>query len=123
MATSCSFFFFKQKTAYEISKLASPAGEVEATRKAALWSAIAGVAQLGIVAFGGLAYPIYDVLVAVGYGFLLPGVAVLHVRPAAGRQSGTILATIAGAAGATLGPAGSANPDGRPAARFGLGLW
>jgi len=63
------------------------------------------------------------VLVAVGYGFLLPGIAVLHVRHAAVRQSGAILATIAGAAVATVGLAGSANLDVRPASLFVLGLW
>src|SRR5207244_2528616 len=56
-------------------------------------------------------------------GFLLPGIAVLHVRHAAVRQSGAILATIAGAAVATVGLAGSANLDVRPAALFVLGLW
>src|SRR5207244_182562 len=79
-------------------------------------------AQLGIVAFGGLAYPLYDVLVAMGYGLLLPGIAVLHVRHAAARQSGAILATIAGAAVATVGLAGSAHLDVRPASLFVLGL-
>ena len=62
-------------------------------------------------------------LVAVGYGFLLPGIAVLHVRHAPVRQSGAILATIAGAAVATVGLAGSANLDVRPASLFVLGLW
>jgi len=70
-----------------------------------------------------VAYPIYDVLVAVGYGFLLPGIAVLHVRHSAARQSGAVLATIAGAAVATVGLAGSANLDVRPASQFVLGLW
>ena len=70
-----------------------------------------------------MAYPIYDVLVAVGYGLLLPGIAVLHVRHTAVRQSGAILATIAGAAVATVGLAGSANLDVRPASQFVLGLW
>ena len=71
-----------------------------------------------------LAYPyLYDLLVAVAYGFLLPGIAVLHVRHAAVRQSGAILGTIAGAAVATVGLAGSANVDVRPASLFVLGLW
>jgi hypothetical protein len=48
---------------------------------------------------------------------------VLHVRHAAVRQSGAILATIAGAAVATVGLAGSANLDVRPASLFVLGLW
>src|SRR5205085_10159462 len=66
---------------------------------------------------------VYDFLVALGYGFLLPGIAVLHPRHAAVRQSGAILATIAGAAVATVGLAGSANIDVRPASLFVLGLW
>jgi hypothetical protein len=77
-----------------------------------------------IVAFGALAYPhLYDALTAAAYGFLLPGIAVLHVRHAAVRQSGAILATIAGAAVATVGLAGAANVDVRPASLFVLGLW
>jgi hypothetical protein len=76
------------------------------------------------VAFGALAYPyLYDALVAVAYGFLLPAIAVLHVRHAAVRQSGAILGTIAGAAVATVGLAGSANVDVRPASLFVLGMW
>jgi len=82
------------------------------------------VAHLAIVAFGAVAYPyLYDALAAVAYGFLLPGIAVLHVRHAAARQSGAILGTIAGAAVATVGLAGSANVDVRPASLFVLGLW
>ena len=47
----------------------------------------------------------------------------LHVRHAAVRQSGAILGTIAGAAVATVGLAGSANIDVRPASLFVLGIW
>ena len=47
----------------------------------------------------------------------------LHVRHAAVRQSGAILGTIAGAAVATVGLAGSANIDVRPASLFVLGMW
>ncbi len=73
---------------------------------------------------GALAYPyLYDVLIALAYGFILPAVAVLHVRHAAVRQSGAILATIAGAAVTTVGLSGSANVDVRPAALFVLGMW
>src|SRR4029078_4396962 len=81
-------------------------------------------AHLSIVALGALAYPyLYDALVAVAYGFLLPAIAVLHVRHAGVRQSGAILGTIAGAAVATVGLAGSANVDVRPASLFVLGMW
>jgi hypothetical protein len=54
---------------------------------------------------------------------MLPAIAVLHVRHAAVRQSGAILGTIAGAAVATVGLAGSANLDVRPASLFVLGMW
>jgi hypothetical protein len=54
---------------------------------------------------------------------LLPAIAVLHVRHAAVRQSGAILGTIAGAALAAVGLAGSANVDVRPASLFVLGMW
>ncbi len=47
----------------------------------------------------------------------------LHIRHAAVRQSGAILATISGAAVATVGLAGSANIDVRPASLFVLGMW
>ena len=77
-----------------------------------------------MVAVGGLAYPyLFDLLSAIAYGFLLPAIAVLHVRHAAVRQSGAILATISGAAVATVGLAGSANVDVRPASLFVLGMW
>ena len=100
------------------------ADEVAATRKAALWSAIAGTGHLLVVAVGGLAYPyLFDLLSAIAYGFLLPAIAVLHVRHAGVRQSGAILGTIAGAAVATVGLAGSANIDVRPASLFVLGMW
>ena len=77
-----------------------------------------------MVTVGGLAYPyLFDLLSAIAYGFLLPAIAVLHVRHAAVRQSGAILATISGAAVATVGLAGSANVDVRPASLFVLGMW
>ena len=77
-----------------------------------------------MVAFGGLAYPyLFDLLSAIAYGFLLPAIAVLQVRHAAVRQSGAILGTIAGAAVVTVGLAGSANVDVRPASLFVLGMW
>jgi hypothetical protein len=93
-------------------------------RKAAAWTAIAGLAQLLIVPSGAIAYPyLYDVLIAVAYGLLLPGIAVLHVRHQTVRESGAILGTIAGAAVATVGISGAANVDVRPAALFVLGIW
>jgi len=63
------------------------------------------------------------VLVAIGYGLALPGIAVLHVRHIAVRQSGAFLATISGGAVVAVGISGAANLDVRPAALFVLGLW
>ena len=98
--------------------------EIAATRKAALWSAVAGVAQLLLVLFGEEAFPyLRNVLLAVGYGFILPTVAVLHVRSATVRQSGAILGSLAAIAAVTVGIAGSLNVDARPAALFLLGIW
>ena len=45
------------------------------------------------------------------------------MRHAAVRESGAILATISGAAVATVGLAGAANIDVRPASLFVLGMW
>ena len=84
----------------------------------------AATAHLLIVAVGAIAYPyLYDVLVAIAYGFLFPAIAVLQVRHATVRQSGAILGTLTGAAVATVGLAGSANVDVRPASLFVLGMW
>lgn len=98
--------------------------EVAATRKAALWSAVAGTAQLAIPFFGDQAYPyLFNLLTAIGFGFILPFVAVLHVRNAPHRGSGAILGTITGMTVAAVGLAGAANIDVRPAALFVLGMW
>lgn len=76
------------------------------------------------MAFGGIAYPaLYDLLTALAYGLLFPAIAVLHARNVALRASGGILGTISGAAVATVGLAGSANVDVRPASLFVLGMW
>ena len=98
--------------------------EIAATHKAALWSALAGAAQIAIPLVGDQAYPyLYDLLTAVGYGFILPFVAVLHARNAPHRRSGTILGTITGGAVATVGLAGATNVDVRPASLVVLGMW
>lgn len=77
-----------------------------------------------VVLLGAQAYPyLFDTLIAVAYGFLLPPIAVLHIRHAAVRQSGAILGTIAGTAVITVGLSGSVNVDLRPAALFVLGIW
>ena len=98
--------------------------EVEASRKAAVWAAIAGLAQLVAPTFAPGFYPSwYFALSAVGYGLMLPVSATLHVRHAAVRQSGAILGTIAGASVVTLGVGAAANVDLIPAALFVRGVW
>ena len=98
--------------------------ETAATRKAALWSALAGIAQIAIPLVGDQAYPyLYDLLTAVGYALIFPFVAVLQVRNAPHRRSGATLGTITGSAVATVGLAGAANIDVRPASLFVLGMW
>ncbi len=54
---------------------------------------------------------------------MLPAIAVLHVRQAALRPSGAILATIAGTATVTVGLAASVALDLRPGALVVLGVW
>lgn len=98
--------------------------EREATRKAAVWSLLAAVAQLALVAFGALYFPyLRNFLIAVGYGFILPAIAVMQVRNGAARASGAILGTIAGTATVAVGLAGSVNVDLEPAALLILGVW
>jgi hypothetical protein len=76
------------------------------------------------LAFGPGFYPNwYFVLVAIGYGLLLPVLAVLQVRHATVRQSGAILGTAAGMATITVGIAASANPDLIVPALFVRGVW
>jgi hypothetical protein len=93
-------------------------------RKAAGWSALAGLAHIATVAFGQLYYPyLYDALIAFAYLFILPAIAVLHVRHALVRQSGAVLGTVAGGAAVVVGLGGAVNVDLRPAALVALGIW
>ena len=89
-----------------------------------MWSAIAGLANVVAIAFGPGFYPEwYFLLVAVGYGLLLPAIANLHVRHLRVRDSGAILASAAGTATVTVGIAASANFDLVVAALFVRGIW
>lgn len=65
----------------------------------------------------------YFLLVAVGYGLLLPAIANLHVRHQTVRSSGAVLGTAAGTASITVGIAASANADLVVAALFVRGIW
>jgi hypothetical protein len=54
---------------------------------------------------------------------MLPAIAVLHARHRAVRDSGAVLATIAGTSAVAVGLAGSVNVDLQPAAMVVLGMW
>jgi hypothetical protein len=89
-----------------------------------MWTAIAGLANVVAIAFGPGFYPEwYFLLVAVGYGLLLPAIANLHVRHLRVRDAGSILASAAGTATVTVGIAASANVDLAVAALFVRGIW
>jgi len=76
------------------------------------------------VSAGHLLYPyLYDALIAVAYGLMLPPIAVLHSRHVPVRESGAILGTIAGTAAVIVGLGGSVNVDLRPASLLVLGIW
>ena len=76
------------------------------------------------LAFAPAFYPNwYFMLVAVGYGLLLPALAVLQIRHRAVRESGAALGTAAGMATITVGIAASANPDLVVAALLVRGIW
>jgi len=99
-----------------------------------LWCAVAGLAQIGLVAFAPRAagpvaelsfastFPV-DLLAPLGYPFILPAVALLHARAEAHRRSGAVLATIAGTAAAIVGIGATSIVELRPAALVLLGMW
>ena len=98
--------------------------ERAATRRAAVWAAVAGVSHVATTAFGPGFYPNwYFSLSALAYGLLLPVLATLHVRHLAVRQSGAVLGTIAGTAVVTIGIGASASFDLIPAALFVRAIW
>ncbi len=94
------------------------------TSKAAVWAAIAGVSQITALAFAPGFFPNwYFLFIALGYALLLPPLATLHVRHAAVRDSGAILATAAGTATIAVGLAASANMELVVAALLVRGIW
>jgi hypothetical protein len=94
------------------------------TAKAAVWAAIAGVSQIVAIAFAPGFFPQwYFLLIGLGYALLLQPLAMLHIRHAAVRQSGAILATCAGTASITVGLAASANAELVVAALLVRGVW
>lgn len=96
-------------------------GETVDARKAAIWSLLAALGQLALVVVVD-ASP-RAVALAVAYPLILPAIAVLHVRHRAVRESGAILATIAGTAAVVVGILASVEPVAGPAALFVLGMW
>lgn len=89
-----------------------------------MWAALAGLAHMVAVAFGPGFYPAwFFLLTAVAYGLMLPVVAVLHVRHAIVRDSGTILGSLAGITVITVGIAASAAPELAVAALFVRAIW
>ena len=65
----------------------------------------------------------YGLLAVLGFGLLLPPIALLHVRIAALRPHAAVLATLAGGATAVSGVAALALDDLEPAALFFLATW
>ena len=89
-----------------------------------MWGAISGLANIVALAFAPGLFPSwYDLVVAIGYGLLLPVIAVLHVRQVLVRQSGAVLATAAGTATVAVGIAASGNPELVVAGLFVCGIW
>src|SRR3989442_8644809 len=82
--------------------------EALALRKAAVWSALAGLALFAATEFApGFYATWYSILNALGFGLILPVLASLHVRHVLVRQSGAVLGTIAGTCVVLLGLGGA----------------
>lgn len=89
-----------------------------------MWAAIAGLSLLALVALpSALLPPFYYLAVAAAYALILPALAVLHIRHARVRESGAILATIAGTATVVMGMVTAADPVNGTAALFVRGVW
>ncbi len=89
-----------------------------------MWGLIAALAQIAAALVPlASARTLHVALVAVGYGLILPVLAVMHLRHGRVRESGTILATSSGTAVVALGIAASASRDLLPAAVFVTGIW
>ena len=98
--------------------------EYEAIWKAAMWTAIAGVAHIVAPAFGPGFYPTwFFLLTAFGYGLMLPAIASLHVRHLSVRESGAMLGTIIGTVVVAVGIGATAAPELALAALFIRAMW
>ena len=98
--------------------------EAEALWKAAVWAAIAGIIHIVRTAFGPGLYPDWYVfLTAVGYGLMLPVIAVLHARHTRVRDSGAMLGTTIGTVVVAIGIGATAAPELTLAALFVRAMW
>ncbi|MDE3112064.1 MAG: hypothetical protein KGN00_01925 [Chloroflexota bacterium] len=98
------------------------AAEAVDARKAAIWSVLAALGHLGLVAVGA-GHAASDALLAIAYPLMLPLVAVLHVRHAPVRRSGAVLGTLAGVAVVAIGPLAAVEPRLLPTALVSLTVW
>ena len=89
-----------------------------------MWAALSGIALVALdVAPAFLLPPFFFVAVAIGYGFILPVLAVLHARHQRWRESGAILGTISGTSAVVMGTVASADPTLAAVALFVRGMW
>lgn len=94
------------------------------TAKAAMWGALSTIALIALGGFpSALLPPFFFLVVAIGYGFMLPVLAVLHARHQRYRESGAILGTISGTSVVVLGMIASADPTIAVGALFVRGIW
>lgn len=93
--------------------------------KAAAWALVAALAlALHVLLAAPLSGPqLYGLLAVLGFGLLLPPIAILHVRFAPIRPQAAVLASAAGTATAIFGIAALAFDDLEPGALFFLGMW
>ena len=94
------------------------------TVKASVWGALSTIALIALGAFPqALLPPFFFLAVAIGYGFMLPILAVLHARHQQYRESGAILGTISGTSVVVLGIVAASDPTIATAALFVRGIW
>ncbi len=95
------------------------------TTKAAVWALVAALAlALHVALAAPVAGPqLYGLLAVLGFGLLLPPIAILHARFSAIGPHTAILATAAGVATSVVGIGALALDDLEPGALFFLSMW
>lgn len=89
-----------------------------------MWGALSTIALIALGASpSALLPPFYFLAVAIGYGFILPVLAVLHARHQRYRESGAILGTISGTSVVILGIVAASDPTIAAGALFVRGIW